>query len=59
MKKKGTKVLDDIQVAQKIKRIAFEIYENNFGEKKLFLAGIAGGGYKLCQLLKEAMDAQN
>ena len=56
MKKRGTKVLDDIQIAQKIKRIAFEIYENNFEEKKIFLAGIAGGGYKLCQLLKEAMD---
>jgi len=56
MVEKGTKVLDDVQVAQKIKRIAYEIYENNFGEKELFIAGIVGGGYKLGKLIKAAMD---
>ncbi len=56
MKGKGIKVLDDIQVSQKIKRMAFEVYENNFKEKKIFIAGIDGGGYKLGELLKETMD---
>ena len=46
-KQNGTLILDQIQVNQKIKRMAYEIYENNFKEKRLFLAGIEGGGYMI------------
>ena len=53
---KGTKVLDEKQVAQKIRRIAFEVYENNYSEKKLFIAGIEGGGYHLAELIKNELD---
>ena len=35
-------VLDSNQVIQKIRRIAYEIYENNFSEKTIVLAGIDG-----------------
>jgi pyrimidine operon attenuation protein/uracil phosphoribosyltransferase len=45
-------VLNDLQVKQKIKRMAFEIYENNFKEKSLVLAGIDGQGYVLARLLE-------
>ncbi|MDQ4141837.1 MAG: phosphoribosyltransferase [Bacteroidota bacterium] len=36
---------------QKIKRMAYEIYEKNFEEKSVYLAGIHENGYKLAELL--------
>jgi len=38
-------VLNQDQIRQKTERIAFEILENTFEEKNLFIAGIAGNGY--------------
>jgi pyrimidine operon attenuation protein/uracil phosphoribosyltransferase len=47
-------ILDNTQIAQKIKRMAYEIYENNFEAKELTLIGIQKHGYKLTEsLLKE------
>jgi pyrimidine operon attenuation protein/uracil phosphoribosyltransferase len=45
-------VLDADQINQKIRRIAFEIYENNFKEKSMVIAGIDGQGYALAQLIR-------
>jgi pyrimidine operon attenuation protein/uracil phosphoribosyltransferase len=45
------RILDRHQILQKIKRMAFEIYENNFEEQELLLAGIQENGYLLAQLL--------
>ncbi|MBA4145088.1 MAG: phosphoribosyltransferase [Azospira oryzae] len=50
-------ILDATQVNQKIKRMAFEIYENNFKEKTIVLAGIEGQGYLLAQLLSKELSA--
>ncbi len=50
-------ILNEAQVVQKIKRIAFEIYENNFGEKQLLLAGIHGQGYLLAQALAKELSS--
>lgn len=47
------KVLDAAALTQKIRRIAFQIYENNFEEKEILVAGIVGEGYSLAQLLCE------
>jgi len=44
-------VLDSAKVNQKIRRIAYEIYENNFKEKSFVLAGIDGQGYSLAKLI--------
>ena len=33
-------VLEDAQVRQKIRRMAYEIFENNFDEKIIVLAGV-------------------
>ena len=52
-------ILTDDQVRRKIKRIAFEIYENNFKEKELILAGIEKQGYRLAGLLKQALHEVN
>ncbi len=44
-------VLDAAALTQKIRRIAFQIYENNFEEKEIFVAGIIGEGYALAELI--------
>lgn len=46
-----TLILDERQVLQKIKRMAFEIYEHNFHEKSIVIAGIDGQGYILSKLI--------
>jgi pyrimidine operon attenuation protein/uracil phosphoribosyltransferase len=38
-------ILSSHQTSQKIRRIAFEIYEKNFEETGVIIAGIAGEGY--------------
>lgn len=48
-------ILTHKEVTQKIKRIAYEIYEHNFEEKEIVLAGIYDKGYILAGLLKEAL----
>ncbi len=47
----STLVLDTVKVKQKIRRIAYEIFENNFKEKILVLAGIDGQGYSLAKII--------
>jgi pyrimidine operon attenuation protein / uracil phosphoribosyltransferase len=52
-----TLILDARQVKQKIRRMAFEIYENHSSDKSIVLAGIEGQGYALAKLLcKEVED---
>ncbi|WP_428660874.1 phosphoribosyltransferase family protein [Runella sp.] len=45
-------ILSSDQTLQKIKRIAFEIYEKNFEEEGVILAGITGEGYEMARLLE-------
>ena len=49
-------ILSAGQVTRKIKRMAFEIYEHNFREKEVILAGIDGQGYLLAGLLAKELD---
>lgn len=51
MKKQGDLILEESQIQQKLKRIAFEIFENNTSEKELVISGINGQGYILAELL--------
>ncbi|GGK58456.1 phosphoribosyltransferase family protein [Rufibacter glacialis] len=51
------RILDHHQILQKIKRMAFEIYEHNFEEKQLVLAGIHENGYFLAQRLAQELRA--
>jgi pyrimidine operon attenuation protein / uracil phosphoribosyltransferase len=48
--------LEDHQVHQKIRRMAYEIYENNFPEEKIVLAGIDGQGFALAELLQRVIS---
>ena len=50
-----TVVLNGTQVNQKIDRLAFQIHENHYNEEEIILAGIAGNGFKLAELLKQRL----
>ena len=50
-------ILDASQVKQKIKRMAYEIYEHNFKEKNIVVAGIEGQGYVLAKLLVKELES--
>lgn len=50
-------ILDQAQIEQKIKRMAFEIYEHNFEEKELVLAGIQENGAILADMLAPQLRA--
>ena len=52
-----TLILDKAQTVQKIKRIAYEIFEHNFKEKEIVLAGIYDKGYVFGELLKKELEA--
>jgi pyrimidine operon attenuation protein/uracil phosphoribosyltransferase len=45
------KVLDHRTIAQKIKRLAFEILEHNYEEKEILIAGINNSGMVFANLL--------
>lgn len=57
MTEESTLILDALQVKQKIRRMAFEIFENNFKEKVIVVAGIDGQGYVLAKLLVKEVEA--
>ena len=50
-------ILDNTQINQKIKRIAYQIYESNSSEKEVIIAGIVGNGFifskKIAKVLEE------
>lgn len=52
-----TQLLNHEQVMQKIRRIAFEIYENNFEESEIVLAGVWDRGYWVAELLQKHIEA--
>lgn len=49
-------ILTANQVSQKIKRMAYEIYEHNIREKEVVFAGIEGQGYTLATLLAKQLE---
>jgi pyrimidine operon attenuation protein/uracil phosphoribosyltransferase len=48
-------ILTHHQIIQKTRRIAFEIYEHNFLEKEIILAGIHDQGYSFAKLILEEL----
>lgn len=52
-----TLVLDSKQIEQRINRIAYELYENNYEEKNIIMAGIAPNGYVLAQRIAKVLEA--
>ena len=56
MGKERSLILDQFQIEQKTKRIAYEIYENNFKEQHLIVAGIYEQGYQFAKELLQELD---
>ena len=44
-----TLILNEGQILQNLRRIAFEIYENNFKEKELIVVGVKDQGYQIAE----------
>lgn len=55
MTKNRTLILNHKQIQQKINRLAYQIYEDNFDEKELIVIGIAGGGGIFGKRLADAL----
>ena len=56
MESTDNQILNHTQVLQKIRRIAFEIYENNFEETQIVIAGIKGQGHAFAKKLALAIN---
>jgi pyrimidine operon attenuation protein/uracil phosphoribosyltransferase len=50
-------ILEAAQVKQKIRRMAYEVYEHNIKEKSIVVAGIDGQGYALAKLLIKEVES--
>jgi pyrimidine operon attenuation protein/uracil phosphoribosyltransferase len=51
-----TLILNSKQIDQKINRIAYEIYENNYNEKEIIIAGISDNGYLLAKRIADVLQ---
>ncbi len=49
-------ILDAEQIRRKITRIAYEIYERNFDEEQLLVAGVVARGYRLAERICAVLD---
>lgn len=49
-------VLDAVQIEQKVKRIAYQIYEENSEEKEIIIAGIAQNGYIFAEKIGKSLS---
>lgn len=47
----SNQLLNKTQTLQKIRRIAYQVYEQNFEESSIIIAGINGEGYHFAELL--------
>ena len=57
MPRNSTLLLNSKQIQQRIDRLAFQVYEDNFNQPELLIAGIAKSGFlfaeRLCEALKK------
>lgn len=56
MAAKNNIILNHKEINHKIRRIAFQIYENNVNEKEVILAGIDKNGYVFAKKLKTVLQ---
>lgn len=49
-------ILTNQEIIYKIRRIAYQIYENNSSSKEIVLAGITDNGYVFAKRIKEILD---
>jgi pyrimidine operon attenuation protein/uracil phosphoribosyltransferase len=51
-----TLILNARQIQQRIDRIAYQIYENNYLEKEIIIAGISSNGYLLAERIAKKVS---
>ncbi|CAM3517676.1 phosphoribosyltransferase family protein [Aequorivita lipolytica] len=56
MQEISTVILDKKQIAHKIKRIAYQVYETNVDEKEVVIAGIVKNGNLLAKKIKAELE---
>lgn len=56
MQQEKKRILEHSQILQIIRRMAYEIYEQNHEAHELFFAGIDSNGVKISELLKEEIE---
>ena len=52
----GNIILDQKQIDHKIRRIAYQIYENNISEKEVVIAGIFENGFVFAKKIKTVIE---
>ncbi len=56
MNRTRTLLLNSHQISQRINRIAYQIYEDNFDEKEIIIIGIWQNGYLLAEKIQKALS---
>ena len=56
MKTTKNVILNELQILQKIRRIAYQIYETNNTEKEVVLAGIVGNGFIFAEKIVDVLQ---
>jgi pyrimidine operon attenuation protein / uracil phosphoribosyltransferase len=51
-----TLILNNTQIDQKINRIAYQLYESNYGEGEVIMAGIAPNGFMLAKRIAAVLE---
>lgn len=52
----NTVILDKTQIAHKLRRISYQIYEANINEEEIIIAGIKENGYTFAKKLKKVLE---
>jgi pyrimidine operon attenuation protein/uracil phosphoribosyltransferase len=50
-------ILDHHKIDQKINRIAFQLFEDNYDQEEIIMAGIAKNGFLFAEILKERLES--
>jgi pyrimidine operon attenuation protein/uracil phosphoribosyltransferase len=50
-------ILDHHKIDQKINRIAYQIFEDNYDQDEIIMAGIAKNGYLFAEILKNRLES--
>lgn len=51
-----TLILNHLQIQQRINRIAYQVYENNYREQEIIIAGIVKNGFVLAKKISEKLQ---
>ena len=49
-------ILNQVQIDQKIHRLAYQIYEQHFGEQEIYVCGIQNRGFELAVKIADALQ---